>query len=149
MPANYFGVILRTNFGLSIHSLCLDLAGHPSYVTVVTVSYMGLCQTVNHGLSRQFIQMEQSGLNAEPNQKGLISGELHHPSTKKTRVKIIYICLYSLTKTLTLVVSNQKLSTLIYVHCTRARFFPLRFSSASHAESSFVGASDVGPYSSL
>ena len=39
-----FGVILRTNFGLSIHSLCLDLAGHPSYVTVVTVSYMGLRQ---------------------------------------------------------------------------------------------------------
>ena len=37
-----FGVILRTNFGLSIHSLCLDLAGHSSYVTVVTVSYMGL-----------------------------------------------------------------------------------------------------------
>ena len=36
------GVILRTNIGLSIHPLCLDLAGHPSYATIVTVSYMGL-----------------------------------------------------------------------------------------------------------
>ena len=46
MTVNLFGVFLRTNFGLSIHSLCLDLAGHPSYVTVVTVSYMGLRQCI-------------------------------------------------------------------------------------------------------
>ena len=74
--------------------------------------------TVNHGPSRQFIRMEKSGLNAEPNHKGYISRELSHISKNrkyrahKQKQKQEYLQVIStLLQTLTLVVSNRKLST--------------------------------------
>ena len=78
--------------------------------------------------SHQFIPMEQSGLNAEANQKGLISGELHHSLTKRIRVKTKNnICLHS-HKLLRFVVSNQKLSTLNIRSCHSCEvFFPKGF----------------------
>ncbi len=75
--------------------------------------------TVNHGPSRQFIRMEQSGLNAEPNHKGYISRELSHISKNrkyrahKQKQKQEYLQVIStLLQTLTLVVSNRKLTTI-------------------------------------
>ena len=56
------------------------------YGKMVSSANQKVVMTVNHGQSHQFIQMEQLGLNTEPNQKGLISGELHHFSSKKIRM---------------------------------------------------------------
>jgi hypothetical protein len=45
------------------------------YRKMVSSAKQKVSMTLNNGQSRQFIQVEQSGLNAEPNQKGLISKE--------------------------------------------------------------------------
>ena len=51
----------------------------------------------------------------------------------------------TLSQTLTLVGSKRKLSTQTMCHfATRRNIFPIGFFSASHADSSSVGASDIG-----